>query len=480
MSFADQGWEIKRSRAQDMLRPSLQCKYLQLAQETLEREALEVRLRDTNERLEARISMIHTRIHRFPHTLRGIGGVEGNRRYVEPSVVAIGPYHHAGFWDSMEEVKHAAAYRLLKGQGRTVEEVYKKVLSVAGAARRCYDDASPLVAGLSDAEFVDMMFVDGCFLVWYLKPPPGGDPLLTGCAFSYGHNILKDILRLENQIPLPVLEALMDSPVDLRTLLPTKATHFFFNRAEEKVRPCNVMRFPMKYCRRVPADERSSSISLGDSKPPHLLGLLRSYMISGMPRQKTSVNISGPSSLLSRSAVDLAQIGVKLTASTAHWFADMKVQRQLLCGDLSLSSLSLGDFAACCLVNMAALETAESFDASSSEPDAFVVSSYLSLLTMLMDREEDVHELRMRGVLRSTFSNAQTLAFFKELGQYLQHGYDYRNTKVKISEYIRQRPVRTAVHKFVYNNHRIIVAVLSIAGALVGILKALYYSLNKP
>ncbi|CAO2205595.1 unnamed protein product [Urochloa humidicola] len=452
---------------------------IQLAQETLEREALEVRLRDTNERLEARISMIHTRIHRFPHTLRGIGGVEGNRRYVEPSVVAIGPYHHGlPHLQEMEEVKRGAAYRLLRGRGCTVEEVYKKVLSVAGAARRCYDDASPLVEGLSDAEFVDMMFVDGCFLLWYLQPPAGGDPLLRGCAFSYGHNILKDILRLENQIPLSVLEALIDGPVDLQTLVPTKATHFFFNRAEEKVRPCNVIRFLMKYCRRVPG-ERSSSISLGDSKPPHLLGLLRSYMISGMPCQKTSIKTRGPSSLLSRSAVDLAQIGVKLKASTAHWFADMNVQRQLLCGDLSLSSLSLGDFAACCLVNMAALETAVSFDASSSERDAFVVSSYLSLLTMLMDREEDVHELRMRGVLRSTFSNAQTLAFFKELGQHLQHGYNYRNTKLEISEYIRQRPVRTAVHKFVYNNHRIIVAVLSIAGALVGILKALY-SVNKP
>jgi hypothetical protein len=39
--------------------------------------------------------------------------------------------------------------------------------------------------------------------------------------------------------------------------------------------------------------------------------------------------------------------------------------------------------------------------------------------------------------------------------------------------------VRTAVHKFVYNHHRIIVAVLSIAGVLVSILKALY-SLKKP
>lgn len=452
---------------------------IQLARET---EALKEILQDKNDRLEARISTSRTRIARFPKSLRVIGGAE--HRYVVPSVVAIGPYHHGRHHlQEMEEVKHAAAYRLLRAQSRTVEEVYEKVLSVAGDARRCYDDS--VVAGLSDAEFARMMFVDGCFLLWYLHDRHE-DPLISGCAFSHGPSILKDILRLENQIPLLVLEALMDRPVvDLSNWM---LMDTFFNRAEKKVIISRIMRFLTKNlpARRVLVEqaktntvERSSIIRVDeDSKPPHLLGLLRSSMISGMPRQKTRIQVRELSWLLSRSAVDLAQIGVKLTASTANWFADMNVHKKPLCGELSLSSLSLDDFAACCLVNMAALEMAETLDAS-NDGDAFVVSSYLSLLAMLMDKEEDVHHLRMSGVLRSSFSNAQTLAFFKELGQHISHGYNYSYTLAEISKYMRHRPVRTAVHKFVYNHHRVIVAVLSIAGVLISILKALY-SLKKP
>ncbi|CAL4996634.1 unnamed protein product [Urochloa decumbens] len=465
--------------------------------------ALRERLRNTNEKLETLIAMAHARMSRFPHRLRGIGGADN--RYMVPSVVAIGPYHHGlPHLQQMEEVKHAAAHRFCGGSGRSVEEVYKKILSIAGDARRSYDDASPPVAGLSDAEFADMMFVDACFLLWYLNPRRRGedeDQLRRGCRFSYrSSNIYKDILRLENQIPLLVLEALMtdDSPVDLleRIQLEPAATAGFFNREEENQEviirsPCIVTRFLMACCRRrvpeeqsqtdtVTVERSSSTISIADSKPPHLLGLVRSSMISGMPRQKTSVSISGPSSLLSRSAVDLAQIGVKLAASRAHWFADMKVRKKPICGELSVSSLSLDDFGACCLVNMAALEMAETLDASSAaQTDAYVVSSYLSLLAMLMDREEDVHELRMRGVLRSSFSNAQTLAFFKELSQHLRPGYNYYRTLAEIGNYMSQRWAWIAVHKFVYNYHRIIVAVLSIAGVLVSILKALY-SLKKP
>jgi hypothetical protein len=149
---------------------------IQLARET---EALKEILQDKNDRLEARISTSRTRIARFPKSLRVIGGAE--HRYVVPSVVAIGPYHHGRHHlQEMEEVKHAAAYRLLRAQSRTVEEVYEKVLSVAGDARRCYDDS--VVAGLSDAEFARMMFVDGCFLLWYLHDRHE-DPLISGCAF---------------------------------------------------------------------------------------------------------------------------------------------------------------------------------------------------------------------------------------------------------------------------------------------------------
>ena len=40
-------------------------------------------------------------------------------------------------------------------------EVYEKVLSVVSDARGYYDVDDPLVAGVGDAEFMEMMFLDG-------------------------------------------------------------------------------------------------------------------------------------------------------------------------------------------------------------------------------------------------------------------------------------------------------------------------------
>jgi hypothetical protein len=175
--------------------------------------------------------------------------------------------------------------------------------------------------------------------------------------------------------------------------------------------------------------------------------------------------------------VDLAQIGVKVTVSTAGRFADMNVRKKCVFGEpsLCLRCSSMTSY----LVNLAVLEAAGASTASSFVSDGYVVSSYLSVLAMLMDGEEDVHELRRRGVLCSHFSNTQMLAFFKGFGQHHRLGYNYFCIVGDIEEYMRRRPVRIAVHKFVYNNYKLIAAVLSIAGVLVGIFKAIY-SLKQP
>ncbi|XP_048548444.1 uncharacterized protein LOC125527970 isoform X3 [Triticum urartu] len=63
-------------------------------------------VRNTRERLEADFSKLGTKIHRFPRGLRpGI-----NERYIIPSFVSLGPYHHGSEQLlETEELKHAAA-----------------------------------------------------------------------------------------------------------------------------------------------------------------------------------------------------------------------------------------------------------------------------------------------------------------------------------------------------------------------------------
>ncbi|KAL6605886.1 hypothetical protein ACP70R_041539 [Stipagrostis hirtigluma subsp. patula] len=423
--------------------------------------AMEERMHKTTERIESHFSMMHTRIQRFPRGLRGVAGDDD--RYMAPSVVAIGPYHHGlPHLQEMEEVKHAAAHRFCEHARRSTGEVYRRMLSLAGDARRCYSAADAAVARLSDAELAAMMFLDGCFLLQYMSN--GDAPLFAGCTLSSGPAILRDMMLLENQLPWLVLEALTGfMSVDVHGFVADMGEKFFPKKNAPRWMKCG----GAAAAKRDAADE--SSTSYGEYKPPHLLGLLRFSQIHSMPVAELTYR-AGSSSLLSSSAVELAQIGVKLAPSTAAWFADMGLRRKPVLGELSLSPLFLNDVTACWLVNMAALEAST---AASWDKDGFVVSSYLSVLAMLMDRKEDVHQLRTKGVLHSHFSNTQTLAFFKGLGRHLRLGGRYVVVLEQIEAYKRNRPVQIAVHRFLYKNYKVIAAVLSIAGVLVGIFKAL-------
>jgi hypothetical protein len=419
--------------------------------------AIDGRTARAADKLDADFSKVLTKIHRFPGGLQGIDG----GRYVVPSVVAIGSYyrrsdahHHL---QKMEEVKLAAAHHLCTGAGRSTAEVYEKVLSVVNDVRGCYDADDPSVADVGDAEFAEMMFLDGCFLLQYMV----GDttPVLQNrMMLSTGPSIQKDIFLLENQIPWLVLEVLTEfMSVDVHRFVAGIGEKFFdFFPGKAK-----------KWRRRRPMPPSLE-------KPPHLLGLLRLTQLGRMSEPKMKYKSFASTSLsVSISAVELAEIGVRLTPSTEPWFGDMSFRRGPLFGELSLSPLFLSDVTACWLVNMAALEASTS--GSSAESDGYVVSSYLSVLAMLMDREEDVQQLRAKRLVYSTLSNTQALGFFKGLAQHLRFGDRYFVTLEEIEAYKRHRSVRIFVHRHLYHVYKAmtIATVFSIVGVLVGILKTM-------
>jgi hypothetical protein len=80
------------------------------------------------------------------------------------------------------------------------------MLSVAGAARGSY---------AADGEFVEMMLLDGCFLLQFMismcrHPDDPDDPLMSrGEVRRCINAIARDVMLLENQIPWLVLSSLM-------------------------------------------------------------------------------------------------------------------------------------------------------------------------------------------------------------------------------------------------------------------------------
>ena len=157
---------------------------------------------------EEDVNMVEMKIHRYPAIIRALGD-----QYTVPTIVAIGPYHHyQERLKQAEKVKHVAAYHCIRESGCSVQEMYDAVVSVADDARRLYDKG--VMAGISDDDFLPMMFYDACFLVQYmLSCIPSHisemDPSLSGFFGSNENDIDHDVMLLDNQLPWLVVKAIL-------------------------------------------------------------------------------------------------------------------------------------------------------------------------------------------------------------------------------------------------------------------------------
>jgi hypothetical protein len=420
---------------------------------------------EATRKFEDDMDMVKMKVHRYPQSIQGI-----NDWYTVPTVVSIGPYHHGKRqFKKAEKVKHAAAYHCIKNSGRSVKEMYEAVVSVVLEidARRLYDN--DVMEGIGDDQFLPMMFYDACFLVMYMlnmsrKPC---DALLRNFYESNAYDIDHDIMLLENQIPWPVVEAVIKyTPVPL--------AQFVTNWKDGCLQDRFVVDVP-------------TIVLDGSFKPPHLLGLLRFYIV-GKRRRRSRDEVPGlekmKSIAISVSAIELTEMGISLRANETAELADMRLTKEwIYFAKLSMAPLSLNDSRASLLVNMAAHELCtvpDFWDDKAADDEDSAVCSYLLLLCMMMNREDDVQHLRTSGVLEggAGLSNKQALDFFTSL-QSLRIGRCYGCVMAQIESYRIARPLRIKVYAFVYNNWKAIVAIGSVIGVVASILRAIK-SLNGP
>jgi hypothetical protein len=328
------------------------------------------------------MNMMKQKMHRYPACLGAV-----DKSYTVPRLVAVGPYHHGlEHLKEAEEVKKVAVGHCT-GKGKFLKEMYEEFIPVANDARHFYD--KDVMAGISDNDFQHMMFFDACFLVQYMVMRTTRrdtiDRSLQRFMSPNRIDIFHDIMLLENQLPWTVVDKVM------KLLDSSWISKKFVTR--------------MRYCM-MPHDHREDPepkpfIWYEDYNPPHLLGLLRYYIVGrrcdcdideGKPEPEPK-NMS-----FSVSAMDLAEIGITLKANKTMQLIDMHLnQKGAVFTELCLAPLCLDRNRASHLFNMAALELCmvKSFGAAKEEDSA--VCSYVLLLANLVYREEEVQGATCAG-----------------------------------------------------------------------------------
>ncbi|KAL9664874.1 hypothetical protein QQ045_020283 [Rhodiola kirilowii] len=148
-------------------------------------------------------------INKVPHHLR-----EGNDRSYVPQIVSIGPYHHGKErLRSMDQKKWRSLQQILKRTKHDVKIYLNGLKEIEDRIRACYEEP---ISFESD-EFVLMILLDGCFILELFQGAADGfeklgyarnDPIFSTRG-SMMHRIQRDLIMLENQLPLFVLDLLL-------------------------------------------------------------------------------------------------------------------------------------------------------------------------------------------------------------------------------------------------------------------------------
>lgn len=311
----------------------------------------------------------------FPEFL--VGGIDD--RIQSPQLASFGPFHRGE--DRLlpfEDHKYDFLSRFLsrtENLGRDSVFYVRKLMELKESTKRCYSEKIVLP---SDDELVNMMLLDGCFMVQLFREyEEEGKDHVTWPWTGHIQILISDILKLENQLPFFILEKLFDfsnigQGATTRTL-PTLALRFL-NQA---------------FCR-----TSDAAVNSHTRHPKHLLDLFRSSLLPSTetyPKQKSKHH---PFSQSIQSVNHLRSSGIifsqKVAAKTLLEIDFRKFQIPPLA--LKIPPVAVDDFTCTVLMNCVALEQCL--------PDQTKhFTAYVCFMNCLMKQPEDVGFLRSVDII---------------------------------------------------------------------------------
>ncbi|XP_059437588.1 UPF0481 protein At3g47200-like [Corylus avellana] len=319
-------------------------------------------------------------IYKVPDIMRRV-----QRKAYQPNVISIGPYHHGvERLEAMEKLKLKFVCRLFDQNGLELDLVKNALGKLEEEARICYSEEKEIRLGKDG--FVEMMLVDGCFVVELLREVWRREsehqiPFIQRWMLPI---FRRDLIMLENQLPFFVLSELFEitsknttPPPPQPPCLQKLALHFF--------NPLLQRDFDTTPPKIVATGE-------GSTGARHFLDLFRSTIVPVTPARRKQPNMI-------RSTTELKEAGVKIQRAKHSQLLDVTYEE----GVLKIPPLYIDDYKGTLFRNMMAFEKCHRH----CHPD---VTTYMFFFDGLINSAKDVGLLHYKEVLQHSLGSNREVA----------------------------------------------------------------------
>ncbi|KAL0421657.1 UNVERIFIED_CONTAM: hypothetical protein Slati_3188600 [Sesamum latifolium] len=314
-----------------------------------------------------------------------------------PQMVSLGPYHHgAPNLSAMEEHKRRALSHFLKRSDKPLCSFVEALTPVVQDLRDAYDKLEP--EWQDDDKFLTVMIVDGCFVLEILRTTTTttgtaattqtdhkpqdyawNDPIFSKHGRIYMVPYLRrDMLMLENQLPMRVLEQLVSIQND-----------DFFKEGKLRKRILDFF------------DQRESYTEQLD-KCLHMLDVYRRSLLGKEPQPEKNKNryrIHRAGDEIIRSATELTEAGIRFEKSKTRSLRDISFHG----GVLKLPLIIVDDLLESLYLNLIAFER---FHVGAGND----ITSYIFFMDNIIDSARDVSLLHSCRIIQNALGSDKMVA----------------------------------------------------------------------
>ncbi|KAL5819676.1 hypothetical protein ACOSQ4_023518 [Xanthoceras sorbifolium] len=366
---------------------------------------------------DAESSWAKLSIYKVPQHLR-----EGDDKAYVPQMVSLGPYHHGKKrLRQMDRHKWRSLHHVLESTNQDIRIYLDSMKELEEKARACYE--GPI--SLSSNEFVEMMVLDGCFVLELFRGAalgftklgyPRNDPVFAMRGSM--HSIQRDMMMLENQLPLFILDRLLGLQLgnpDEKGLVSKLALGFF-----DPLTPTDepLTKFDQNKLESSLEHAKTTFDPLSDQGGLHCLDVFRTSLLrSGPQPMPPRIWIKRWSHAnrvadkrrqqLIHCVTELREAGIKFRKRKTDRFWDIKFKN----GILRIPRLFIHDGTKSLFLNLIAFEQCH-LDCSND------ITSYVIFMDNLINSPEDVGYLHYCGIIEHWLgSDAEVADLFNRLCQ---------------------------------------------------------------